>query len=72
MGAGEPVVGPHVRVPGIFPGLIYEPLRRTARVFDEPVVVEIAKAIDPIERGIGRGQQFFDEADIRGPVVSFT
>ncbi len=54
---GELSVGMEDRVVRILPALIGEPCSVSALIFDKAVLVGIAGAVDPCERGLDRGPQ---------------
>ena len=58
---GEPAVGVKDRVVRVLPALMHEAVRRLARVLDEAVAVEVAVALDPVERGAECRPEALDE-----------
>ncbi len=56
-----------LRVAGILPGLVDEPARRPAPVLDEPVAVDVAVAVDPLESAERRLAEVADEPGVIRP-----
>ena len=62
-----PAVVEELRVARVLPGLVDEPAGGAAPVLDEAVAVEVAVAVDPLERAQRRLAQVADEPGVVGP-----
>ena len=55
------------RVPGVLPALVQQAQRRPTLVLDEPVAVQVAVSVDPLEGGQGMRPQAVHEGHVTGP-----
>ena len=55
-------------VPGVLPALVGEAVLRAAAVLDQPVAVEVAVPVDPVERSVDLGTQLAEQVEAAGPV----